>query len=116
MLKLTKTSIILLLICSIEANKTIELLEKLINELKEEFDYRLNNAIKVQQIYERRVEEMAKKISGFNEKLYDINGRSCYSKKVRSQRINKTIDETENEIKYLEQNTSESYIISINYI
>jgi peptidoglycan hydrolase CwlO-like protein len=116
MFKLTKISIILLLICSIEANKTIELLEKLINQLKEEFDYRLNNAVKVQEIYEKRVEEMAKQISGFNEKLYDINSRSCYSKEIRSDRINKTIDETENEIEYLEQNTSESYINSINYI
>jgi hypothetical protein len=36
---------------------------------------------------------MAKQISGFNEKLYDINSRSCYSKEIRSDRINKSIDE-----------------------
>ncbi len=116
MFKLTKISFILLLICSIKANKTIELLEKLINQQKEEFDYKLNNAIKVQEIYERRIEEIMKQISGFNEKLYDINSRSCYSKEIRSERINKRVDEIGNEIKYLEQNTSESYINSINFI
>jgi hypothetical protein len=97
MFKFTKISIILLLICSIEANKTIELLEKLINQQKEEFDYRLNNVIKVQEIYERRIEELMKQTSDFNEKRNDINSRSCYS----------------NEIRY---NTSESYINSINFI
>jgi peptidoglycan hydrolase CwlO-like protein len=108
MFKLTKISIILLLICSIEANNTLKLLEKLINQQKEEFDNRLNNAIKVQEIYEKRIEEMAKQISGFNEKLYEINSRSCFSKEIRCQRINKTIEETENEI-----NTSELFINSI---
>ncbi len=49
MLKSTKIHIILLLICLIEANKT-EYFEKLINDLKEEFDYKLNNVVKVQEI------------------------------------------------------------------
>jgi hypothetical protein len=63
MFKLTKISFILLLICTIEANKTIELLEKLINQQKEEFDYKLNIAIKVQEIYESRIEEIMKQIN-----------------------------------------------------
>jgi hypothetical protein len=116
MFKLTKISFILLLICSIKANKTIELLEKLINQQKEEFDYKLNNAIKVQEIYERRIEEIMKQISGFSEKLYDMNSRTCYSKEIRSERGNKRVDEIGNEIKYLEQNINESYINSINFI
>jgi predicted PurR-regulated permease PerM len=72
MFKLTKNSFILLLISSVEVNESIELLEKVIHQQKEEFDFRLNNATKMQEIYERRIDEIAKQILGFNEKLKNI--------------------------------------------
>jgi hypothetical protein len=58
MLIFTKIAALLLLFYLIEANKTFKTghLETSLNQMKEEFNYRFNNAIKIQELYEKRIE------------------------------------------------------------
>jgi peptidoglycan hydrolase CwlO-like protein len=108
MSKFTIFAIILLILYSSQANKT-ELWETAINDLKEEFNYRLNNAIKIQEIYERRVEEMVKQFSGFNDKLYDINNKVCHSGSVNSVINNEPPKKLNYKVNEAEENISEFF-------
>jgi len=107
MSKFTIFAIILFLLYSSQANKT-ELWEFTINNLKEEFNYRLNNAIKIQEIYERRIEEMVKQFSGFNDKLYDINNKVCHTGSVNSVINNEPPKKLNYKVDGTEENISES--------
>ncbi len=97
MLIFTKIAALLLLFYLIEANKT-EHLETSLNQMKEEFNYRLNNAIKIQELYEKRIEEMMKQFAGINDKLYDMNSKMCQTANTASNRTNRSLKLIENDI------------------
>jgi hypothetical protein len=108
MSKFTIFAIILLILYPSQANNT-ELWETVINNLKEEFNYRLNNAIKIQEIYERRIDEMVKQFSGFNDKLYDINNKVCHSGNVNFVINNEPPKKLNYKVNEAEENISESF-------
>jgi hypothetical protein len=47
-----------------EANKT-ESWEKSLSKLKDEFNYQLNTTIKIHDIFEKRIEEIVEKFTGY---------------------------------------------------
>jgi patatin-like phospholipase/acyl hydrolase len=117
MLSFIKILIIFFIFHSNRANKTElqELLKESIEDLKEEFNYRLNTAIKIKEIHEKRIEEMMKKYSDLNDKFYDINNKICYPKEFRSEKINKTDEEIENQINSFVENKSKSLLFIFNF-
>jgi hypothetical protein len=80
MLFLRKFAIILFLFYKVKANKT-ELCETPIVQLSEDLDIRLNNAIKMQNVYEKIINQVINTYSGINDKLYDMLRKTCYSEK-----------------------------------
>jgi hypothetical protein len=93
MMNFAKILIIFLIFHSIEAITT-ELWEKSIQDLKKEFNLRLDI---MQEIHEREIEEMKKRISDPNEMFNQINNKLCYSKEFRSGKINGSNVELENQ-------------------
>jgi hypothetical protein len=118
MLSFIKILLIFFIFHSNQANET-ELLKQSIEDLKEEFNYSLNNAIKIQEIYrnnhEKKIEEMMKKYSDLNEKFHDINYKICYPKEFRSEKINKTDEEIENQINSFVENKSKSLLFIFHF-
>ncbi len=118
MLSFIKILLIFFIFHSNQANKT-ELLKQSIEDLKEEFNYSLNNAIKIQEIYrnnhEKKIGKMMKKYSDLNEKFHDINNKICYPKEFRSEKINKTDEEIENQINSFVENKSKSLLFIFHF-
>jgi hypothetical protein len=97
MLFLRKFAIFLFLFYWIKANKT-ELCETPIVQLSEDFDRRLNNAIKIQDFYEKIIDQIIKTYSSINDKLLDMIKKTSYSEKFDLQIRAKSIDESKKTI------------------
>jgi len=97
----------LILIYWIKAQK-IEQCETSIDDQNEEINSRLNNAIKLQDFYERRIGVMFKLFSGIIDKLYDINEKTCLTDKIVLERYDKIIQRAVNKIKSHDKNPSKS--------
>jgi hypothetical protein len=92
MLFLRKFAIILFIFYLIKVSKT-KLCETPIVQLSEDLDIRLNNAIKIQNLYERVINQIINTYSGINDKLYDMLKKTCYSEKFDFERRVKPNDE-----------------------
>ncbi len=97
----------LILIYWIKAQK-IEQCETSIDDQNKEINSRLNNAIKLQDIYERRIDEMVKLFSGIIDKLYDINKKTCLTDKIAFERYDKNTEKGVNKMKSPDKYPSKS--------
>jgi hypothetical protein len=96
----------LILIYWIKAQK-IEQCEASINDQNEEINSRLNNAIKLQDIYKRKIDVMLKSFSGIIDKLY-INEKTCLTDKIVLERYDKNSQKTVFKIKSPDKYPSKS--------
>jgi hypothetical protein len=102
MLFLRKFAIILFIFYLIKVNKT-ELYETPIVKSNEDLDIRLNNAIKIQNFYERIINQIINTYSGINDKLYDMIKKTCYSENFDFERRVKPNDEVKKKLNFPEK-------------
>jgi hypothetical protein len=114
MLFLRKFAIILFIFYLIKVNKT-KLCETPIVQLSEDLDIRLNNAIKIQNFYERIINQIINTYSVIDDKLYDMLKKTCYPEKFDFERRVKPSNEVKKKLN-LPEKTSRKFTFKLYFI